>query len=92
MFKYTIHTLKKVEDLLKESGYIVRYERGNFTAGYCILESRKVIVINRYYETEARINNLLEIIRKIGVDENELSESSRDFYHEMASQTQTVKV
>lgn len=92
MFKYTIHTLKKVEDLLKESGYIVRYERGNFTAGYCILESRKVIVINRYYETEARINNLLEIIGKIGVDENELSESSRDFYHEMAAQTQTVKV
>lgn len=92
MFKYTIHTLKKVEDLLKESGYIVRYERGNFTAGYCILESRKVIVINRYYETEARINNLLEIIGKIGVDENELSESSRDFFHEMSSQTQTVKV
>ena len=56
MFKYTIHTLKKVEDLLKESGYIVRYERGNFTAGYCILESRKVIVINRYYETEASVS------------------------------------
>lgn len=90
MFKYTTTTLKKIEDLLKESGYIVRYERGNFVAGYCILESKKVIVINRYYETEARINNLIEIMGKIGVTESELSESSRDFYNEI--QLQSVKV
>ena len=90
MFKYTAHTLKKLEDLLKESGYIVRYERGNFSAGYCILESKKVIVINRYYETEARINNILEIIGRIGVIETELSESSRYFFNII--QQQTVKV
>ncbi len=90
MFKYTTTTLKKIEDLLKESGYIVRYERGNFVAGYCILESKKVIVINRYYETEARINNLIEIMGKIGLVETDLSESSRDFFNEV--QLQTVKV
>ncbi len=90
MFKYTAHTLKKLEDLLKESGYIVRYERGNFTAGYCILENRRVIVINRYYETEARINNLLEIIGKLNIVENELSENSRYFLSEI--QPQTIKV
>jgi hypothetical protein len=90
MFKYTTTTLKKLEDLLKESGYMVRYERGNFVAGYCILESKKVIVINRYYETEARINNLIEIMGKIGVNEAELSESSRDFFNE--AQLQSIKV
>ncbi len=90
MFKYTTTTLKKIEDLLKESGYIVRYERGNFVAGYCILESKKVIVINRYYETEARINNLIEIMGKISLVEADLSESSRDFFNEV--QLQTVKV
>lgn len=83
MFKYTAHTLKKIEDLLKEAGYIVRYEKGNFTAGYCILESRKVIVINRYYETEARINSLFDIMGKLQVDENILSEASREFLNEI---------
>ncbi|HMU68830.1 MAG TPA: hypothetical protein PK511_06035 [Chitinophagales bacterium] len=90
MFKYTTNTLKKIEDLLKEAGYIVRYERGNFMAGYCILESKKVVVINRYYETESRINSLLEIMGKINLEGEELSESSRDFLHEI--QLQTVKV
>jgi hypothetical protein len=79
MFKYTTYTLKKIEDLLKEAGYIVRYEKGNFTAGYCILESRKVIVINRYYETEARINSLFDIMGKLQVDAQILSEGSREF-------------
>jgi hypothetical protein len=90
MFKYTTNTLKKIEDLLKEAGYIVRYERGNFMAGYCILESKKVVVINRYYETESRINSLLEIIGKINLEGEELSEGSREFFHEI--QLQTVKV
>lgn len=79
MFKYTTYTLKKIEDLLKEAGYIVRYEKGNFTAGYCILENRKVIVINRYYETEARINSLFDIMGKLQVDAQILSEGSREF-------------
>lgn len=83
MFKYTTYTLKKIEDLLKEAGYIVRYEKGNFTAGYCILESRKVIVINRYYETEARINSLFDIMGKLQVDAQILSEGSREFLNEI---------
>ena len=90
MFKYTTNTLKKIEDLLKEAGYIVRYEKGNFLAGYCVLESKRVIVINRYYETEFRINSLLEIMGKIDLNELELTEASREFFHEL--QLQTVKV
>jgi len=90
MFKYTTNALKKMEDLLKEAGYIVRYEKGNFTAGYCVLESKKVIVVNRYYETESRINSLLEIMSKITIHETELSESAREFFHTL--QMQTVKV
>lgn len=83
MFKYTTNTLKKIEDLLKEAGYIVRYEKGNFTAGYCILESRKVIVINRYYETEARINSLFDIMSKLQVNSEILSEGSKEFLNEI---------
>ncbi|MFT4972429.1 MAG: hypothetical protein ACI9JY_001633, partial [Saprospiraceae bacterium] len=34
---YTKHTLKKVELLFEEIGYIVRYEKGNFNSGYCVV-------------------------------------------------------
>lgn len=62
MVKYTQGFLKKLEDLLKENNYDVRYERGNFKSGYCILEEKKVVVINKFSTLESRIQALTEII------------------------------
>lgn len=84
MFKYTAANLKKLETLLQEAGYVIRYEKGNFIAGYCILETRRVLVINKYFDLDARINSLLEITSKLQIDANQLSEGSREFmqdYH-----------
>ncbi|MDZ4847317.1 MAG: hypothetical protein SH857_17425 [Chitinophagales bacterium] len=87
MFKYTVNTLKKVEDIFGESGYTVRYEKGNFKPGYCILRDKKVVVVNKYFETEARINTLLEILPQIAVDESILSEEVREFYEKTLQKT-----
>ena len=80
MFKYTRHSLKKIEQIMEEVGYSIRYERGNFNSGYCIVENRKVAVVNKFFDTEARINCLVEIISTIEIDESLLSEKSMDFY------------
>ena len=63
MAKFTPAYLKKLEDLLKESLYEVRYEKGNFKSNYCILEAKKVVVINKFSTLESRIQALLEIIQ-----------------------------
>ena len=36
--KYTQSTLDKFEKIVQEAGYVIRYERGTFQSGYCILE------------------------------------------------------
>lgn len=61
--KYTQTSLTKLENLLKESGYDVRYEKGNFKSGYCILESKQVIVVNKFSTLESRIQSLIEIVK-----------------------------
>ena len=87
MFKYTPSTLSKIESIFNESGYVVRYEKGNFKPGYCILRDKKVVVVNKYFETEARINTLLEIIPQIEVVEQNLSEATREFYEKNLQKT-----
>ncbi len=82
-FKYTTHTLKKLEALFEEMAYSVRYEKGNFQSGYCIVQDRKIAIINKFYETEGRINCLLEILNGITVDTSQLSEKSIRFYKEI---------
>lgn len=78
-FKYSAHTLKKIEDLLGASEYVVRYERGNFNSGYCILEQKKVIVINKFYDTEARINTLIDLMGEVLILEDNLDDKQLHF-------------
>jgi hypothetical protein len=78
--RYTQTTLKKIEALFGELDYVVRYEKGSFQSGYCIVESRKIAVINKFFDTEARINCMLEILNTIDVDPQELTDAARDLY------------
>ena len=36
--KYTRPFLNKLEDIFAESDFVLRYEKGNFKAGYCVLK------------------------------------------------------
>lgn len=81
--KYTRHLLKKMEQLFEEIGYTIRYEKGNFQSGYCIVENRKIAVINKFFDTEARINTLLEILATQEVVPSALEEKSAKLYKEL---------
>ncbi len=82
-FKYTPAALKKLETLFKEAGYIVRFERGNFTSGYCVLEQKKVVVINKFFDQDARINSLLDILSQVNLDLSKLSVESAAWASEL---------
>ncbi len=80
-FKYTPNTLKKLEQLFEECRYSVRYEKGTFNSGFCILEHKKVAVINKFLNIEGRINALVEILPTIDVPFDELSTEMQKWYH-----------
>ena len=82
-FKYNTYTLKKLETLFQELDYAVLYEKGTFQSGYCIVQQRKVVVINKFFDTEGRINTLLEILGLIDIDEGRLSEASLKFFQKI---------
>ena len=80
---YTQTTLDKIEKILDEAGYIIRYERGTFQSGYCILEQRKVVVLNRFLQTEGRINTLIDIIPQLKITPEQLSSDLRKIYDDV---------
>ena len=65
MVKYSNKILSQLEDTIKENEFVLRYEKGQFNSGYCIIDKRRVIIVNKFFETESRINTLLEIINKL---------------------------
>ncbi|MEY3051406.1 MAG: hypothetical protein RLY31_1191 [Bacteroidota bacterium] len=83
MVNLTKHTLQKLEVLLGELGYVIRYEKGNFNSGYCIVEQRNIIVVNKFFETEARASVLLDILGSLSFDPGILGEKSARFYEKI---------
>jgi hypothetical protein len=86
-FKYTPNTLKKLELLLDEANYVIRYEKGNFTSGYCILEERKVVVVNKFLNIEGRINSLIEMIPHLKIEETDLSDEMKKVWKNLKNDT-----
>jgi hypothetical protein len=81
--KYTTAFLTKLEDMIAESDYTLRYEKGNFKSGHCLLREQKIIVINKFYTTEGKINAILEILRSVELNTERFSEKSRRLYEEL---------
>ncbi|WP_211329960.1 hypothetical protein [Deminuibacter soli] len=78
--KYTQATLDKLEDILGESEYVVRYERGTFQSGWCLLEQKRIVVLNKFLNVEGRINTLSEIIPQLDIHFDKLTRESQKLY------------
>jgi len=71
--KYTRTSLQKIEKLFGAIDYKVRYEKGQFKSGYCIVEDRNIVVISKFFDVKARINTLLDILSQLTYSIEELS-------------------
>ncbi len=78
--RFTPAFLSNLEKVFSQAGYVVRYEKGNFQSGYCILNQKKVVVVNKYYTTEGKVNCLLEILHHVSWDFSELQEAEKKLY------------
>lgn len=86
MFKYNNDLLKKIEDIFGDAGYTVRYEKGNFQSGWCILEQRKVVVVNKFHQLDTRINSLMEILVQVDINTDELSHESLELLQKVRAE------
>ncbi|HNR17939.1 MAG TPA: hypothetical protein PKG90_14825, partial [Chitinophagaceae bacterium] len=67
----------------------LRYERGTFQSGYCILESKKVVVLNKFLQIEGRINTLVDLIPQLDINTDILTEESKKLYTGIISKLET---
>jgi hypothetical protein len=85
--KITQTSLDKLSNILGESDYTVRYERGTFQSGWCLLEAKKMVVLNKFLDTEGRINTLIELIPQLKIDFDKLTHESQKLYEDVLKKT-----
>jgi len=91
MNKHNKPTLQKLEQLFRQLDYTVRYEKGTFNSGYCIVDASKIVVINKFFNTDSRVTVLLDILNDILEDDQLLPEKSRLFYRNLLKNQEIIK-
>ncbi len=79
--------LKELETLADRSGVSVRYEKGDFDGGYCILKAERMIVVNKRLLPAKRASVVAQALAEIGIEEVYLKPAIREFIEEELSRT-----
>ncbi|KKO90385.1 MULTISPECIES: hypothetical protein [Sphingobacterium] len=83
MLPFTQSSLAKIEEFFKEQGYKVRYEKGSFRTGACMLQTTKVVVVNKFSNLEIKIQSLWNILLDIEIDPEAISEKLLPLYEDV---------
>lgn len=84
----------KHEDLMEELqaaaaqiGITLRFERGDFEGGYCILRDQKLLLINRRLMPARKVTVLAVALSEIGLDNVYLKPAVRAFVEDEAARS-----
>ncbi len=73
--RLTKSTQEKLQAILQDQGYLVRYEKGNFKGGYCIVQEQRTVVINKFHPVESKVQALAEVIRQLELNMDIVAEN-----------------
>ena len=71
--------IKELEALAANSGIGIRYEKGDFDGGFCVLKDERLIVVNKKLAVPRRASILAQGLAEIGIDEMYLKPAVREF-------------
>ena len=74
--------LADLQELANFIGYNIRYEKGDFEGGNCLLKDQKLILINKKLEPKKKINILSKNIKEIGIDNIYIKPALREIIEE----------
>ncbi|MCX6150192.1 MAG: hypothetical protein NTX22_06690 [Ignavibacteriales bacterium] len=78
--------LDELKSLAGELGASIRFEKGDFKGGYCLLKDSKVIVINKMANLQRKVMILSAALKELGIDQIYLNPRLREVIEEMTEE------
>ena len=75
--------LQDLKLLAQEMGAKVRFERGDFKGGYCLLREDKTIVINKLSTLQKKIMILTTALKDLGINDHYIQPKIREIIDEI---------
>ena len=69
----------ELENVAKEMGVQIRYEKGDFEGGYCLLRDERVIVVNKKLAPNKKASVISQAFGELGIENVYLKPAIRLF-------------
>jgi hypothetical protein len=71
--------IEELQHIATQLGVTIRYERGDFDGGYCILREQKLLLVNRRLIPQRKANVLALALHGIGLENVYLKPAVREY-------------
>lgn len=69
--------LLELEQLLEQSGYRLRKERGSFRGADCVVEGDKLVIINKNKPAESQLGTIAKVLGEVNLSETYIKPAVR---------------
>jgi len=84
--------LEELHGLARQLGITIRYERGDFEGGYCVLKEQRLLLVNRRLLPTRKASVLAAALQEIGLENVYVKPVIREFIEdEMAKASRPKK-
>lgn len=71
--------LQELESLTQQLGIQLRYEKGDFEGGYCVLKEQKMLVVNKRLHEARKAASLAQALAEYGIETTYIKPSLREY-------------
>ncbi|HUN65821.1 MAG TPA: hypothetical protein VMW43_06935 [Bacteroidota bacterium] len=86
-----IQILQDLEELSGQIGVQLRYEKGDFEGGYCILKSQKLLVVNKRLADQRKASSLAQALAEYGIDGTFIKPALRQYIEDEVAKNSRAK-
>ena len=81
--------LEELREAIENSGYRLRFEKGDFDGGACILKAERLLVVNKRFALEKKLQTIARALGEIGLETVFLKPAVRTFVEDEISKHST---
>ena len=71
--------IQELEELVRQLGLAIRYEKGDFDGGYCILKDQRILVVNKRLQDNRKASVIARAVAEVGIDTTFVRPNLREY-------------
>jgi hypothetical protein len=79
--------IQDLESVAQQLGVRLRYEKGDFEGGFCVLREQKLLVVNKRLPDARRASSVAVGLAQYGIDETFVKPTLRQYIEDEAAKT-----